>query len=302
MIEPMDPHSNSKLIRSATIASVCVACLLIIIKLGAFLHTNSIALLATLIDSLLDAGASVINLIAVRHALTPADKEHRFGHGKAEALAGLGQAAFIAGSAFFLIFEAGGRLLTPQVVSHSISGISVMLISIVLTIGLVRYQRYVVKKTGSVAITADSLHYASDILVNLSVILALVLNAQFGWALADPVFGLGVAAYVLFSAWRIVKQSMQHLMDQELPDEIRDQIKTIVNSHSEVINMHDLRTRKSGQDIFIQLHLEMNGSISLLNAHRISDEVEAEIKAFLPNAEVLIHEDPSGLERMPAIS
>lgn len=295
----MDQHPNSKLIRSATIASVCIACLLIIIKLGAFLLTNSIALLATLIDSLLDAGASLVNFIAVRHSLTPADKEHRFGHGKAEALAGLGQAAFIAGSAFFLIFEAGGRLLNPQVVSHSMSGISVMLISIVLTIGLVKYQRYVVKKTGSVAITADSLHYASDILVNMCVILALVLNAQFGWALADPIFGLGVSAYVLFSAWRIVQQAMQHLMDQELPDDIREQIKTIVNSHHEVENMHDLRTRQSGQDIFIQLHLEMNGSISLLEAHRISDEVEAEIKSFLPNAEVLIHEDPSELEKMP---
>ena len=287
-----DHNNDHQLIKNATIASVSVACFLIIIKLAAFLMTNSIALLATLIDSLLDAAASIINLIAVRHSLTPADHEHRFGHGKAEALAGLGQAAFISGSAFFLIFEAGGRLLSPQPVTHSSIGIIVMIISILCTIGLVKYQRHVVKKTGSVAITADSLHYLSDILVNLFVIFALVLNAQFGWVQADPVFGLGVSLFVLYSAWQIVQQSMHHLMDHELSDEDREKIISIVAAHPEVINMHDLRTRSSGQDVFIQMHLELDGSLSLKEAHRISEEVESLIKEAFPNAEVLIHEDP----------
>ncbi len=287
-----DHNNDHQLIKNATIASVSVACFLIIIKLAAFLMTNSIALLATLIDSLLDAAASIINLIAVRHSLTPADHEHRFGHGKAEALAGLGQAAFISGSAFFLIFEAGGRLLSPQPVTHSSIGIIVMIISILCTIGLVKYQRHVVKKTGSVAITADSLHYLSDILVNLFVIFALVLNAQFGWVQADPVFGLGVSLFVLYSAWQIVQQSMHHLMDHELSDEDREKIISIVAAHPEVINMHDLRTRSSGQDVFIQMHLELDGSLSLKEAHRISEEVESQIKEAFPNAEVLIHEDP----------
>ena len=286
---------NQQLIRNATVASVSVACFLIIIKLVAFLLTNSIALLATLIDSLLDAAASIINLIAVRHSLTPADHEHRFGHGKAEALAGLGQAAFISGSAFFLIFEAGGRLLNPQAVTHSSVGIIVMIISIICTIGLVKYQRHVVKKTGSVAITADSLHYLSDILVNLFVIFALVLNAQFGWVKADPIFGLGVSLFVLYSAWQIVQQSVHHLMDRELADEDREKIISIVAAHPEVINMHDLRTRRAGQDVFIQLHLELDGSLLLKEAHRISEEVEGQINEAFPNAEILIHEDPDDI-------
>ncbi len=290
-----EPAQNQHLIKSATIASVSVACFLIIIKLAAFLLTNSIALLATLVDSLLDAAASIINLIAVRHSLTPADHEHRFGHGKAEALAGLGQAAFISGSAFFLIFEAGGRLLSPQVVSRSSVGIIVMIISIILTIGLVKYQRHVVKKTGSVAITADSLHYLSDVLVNLFVIFALILNAQFGWVQADPIFGLGVSLFVLYSAWQIVRQSLHHLMDRELSDEDRERIISIVAGHPEVVNMHDLRTRRSGQDVFIQLHLELESSLSLKEAHRISDEVDSLIKAAFPNAEILIHEDPDDI-------
>ena len=291
----MKHDTNSRLIRSATIASVSVACFLIIIKLAAFLLTNSIALLATLVDSLLDAAASIINLLAVRHSLTPADHEHRFGHGKAEALAGLGQAAFISGSAFFLIFEASGRLLSPQIVSRSFIGIIVMIISIIFTIGLVQYQRHVVKKTGSVAITADSLHYLSDVLVNLFVIFALILNAEFGWVHADPIFGLGVSLFVLYSAWQIIRQSMHHLMDRELSDEDRERIISIIAEHPEVVNMHDLRTRRSGQDVFIQFHLELRGSLSLKEAHRISDEVENRIKETFPNAETLIHEDPDDI-------
>lgn len=291
----LNKDQNERLIKSATIASVSVACFLIVIKLAAFLLTNSIALLATLIDSLLDAAASILNLLAVRHSLTPADNEHRFGHGKAEALAGLGQAAFISGSAIFLIIEAGGRLLSPQPVSHSSVGIIVMIISMILTIALVKYQKYVVSKTGSVAITADALHYVSDILVNLFVIIALVLNSQFGWAQADPIFGLGVAFFVLYSAWQIVNQSMHHLMDHELSDEQRQQIISIVASHPEVSNMHDLRTRSSGQSIFIQLHLELEGSLTLKKAHSIAEQVESLIKEAFPNAEVLIHEDPDDI-------
>ncbi len=288
-------EANQRLIRRATIASVSVACFLIIIKLAAFLLTNSIALLATLIDSLLDAAASILNFLAVRHSLTPADNEHRFGHGKAEAIAGLGQAAFISGSAIFLIFEVSGRLLTPQAVSYSSVGIVVMIISILLTLALVKYQKYVVAKTGSIAITADALHYVSDLLVNMFVIIALVLNSQFGWAQADPIFGLGIALFVLYSAFQIVRQSMHHLMDHELSDEQRQEIIAIVAGHDEVINMHDLRTRSSGQNIFIQLHLELKASLTLKKAHSIAEEVESLIKEAFPNAEVLIHQDPDDI-------
>ncbi len=289
-------HASSRLMQAATFASVGVALTLVLLKLVAFYLTDSVAMLATLIDSLLDTAASLLNLVAVRHALTPADREHRFGHGKAESLAGLAQAAFIAGSAAFLVLAAGERLLHPQPTTHSQIGIVVMLISIVMTIALVQFQRYVIRKTDSVAIAADSLHYLGDILVNVSVIVALVLSDTLGWTLADPIFGLWVAAYIIYSAWQIVRRSLDHLMDHELPDQDRERIMAIVLSHPEVCSLHDLRTRASGQDKFIQFHLEMDGELSLLHAHRISDEVEALVREAYPQAEVIIHEDPVGLE------
>ena len=289
-------QANSNLVRSASYISVAVALFLIVIKLGAYIATHSVALLASLIDSLLDVAASFINLIAIRHALTPADDEHRFGHGKAEPLAGLAQSAFIAGSALFLILEASERLFNPREIDHGMVGIIVMVISTVLTIALVRFQHYVVAKTGSIAINADSLHYFGDVLANLSIILALVLSVYFGWYIADPLFAFAVAGYVLYSAWKIVEVSLDQLMDRELPDETRSKIIEIALSHSEVCNLHELRTRTSGHMTFIQMHLEMDPNITLEKAHQISDEVEAELYKDFPNSEVIIHEDPEGME------
>src|SRR5262245_32162081 len=194
---------NARLMRRATYASVATAVTLILAKIVAYLLTDSVSMLSTLLDSLLDAAASVINLVAVRHALTPADREHRFGHGKAEALAGLGQSAFIAGSAVFLFFESIGRLVTPQPVTHGFIGIGVMLFSLALTLILNLYQRHVVRRTESIAISADALHYVSDIAANLAVLAALVLSSQFGWNRADPIFAIGVAFYVAYTAWQI---------------------------------------------------------------------------------------------------
>jgi ferrous-iron efflux pump FieF len=302
MISSTLPERNAGLMRSATYASVIVACVLIIIKSIAYLLTDSVALLSTLIDSLVDAAASLINLLAVRHALTPPDPEHRFGHGKAESLAGLAQAAFITGSALFLAFEAGHRLLVPRPLENTSIGIIVLLISIVLTIALVHYQRYVVRKTGSVAISADSLHYRGDVLLNLSVALSLALSALFNMKYMDPLFAIGITGYILSSAWLIASRALDHLMDRELPDGDRARIRAIALAHPEVRNMHDLRTRTSGQTTFIQLHLEMAGAMSLLRAHAISDEVEAAIRSAYPNAEVIIHEDPEGIyERRSAL-
>jgi ferrous-iron efflux pump FieF len=287
---------NLGLVRYASYASVAVASFLILIKLGAYLATHSVVLLASLIDSLLDVAASFINLIAIRHALVPADDEHRFGHGKAEPIAGLAQAAFIAGSALFLIVESGNRLFHPLMIKHGTLGIVVMIISTISTVGLVYYQRYVIKKTGSIAIKADSLHYLGDVLVNLSIIVALVLSIYLEWYIADPLFALGVAAYVLYNAWEIVKGAMDQLMDRELPDEERNRITEIARRHPEVHDIHELRTRTSGYIRFIQMHLEMDPLLTLQKAHQISDEVEAEIHKSFPNSEVIIHEDPASRE------
>ena len=292
---------SAALMRLATYASVTVATVLIVTKLAAWLITDSVSLLSTLIDSLLDVGASLLNLVAVRHALEPADKEHRFGHGKAEALSGLAQAAFIAGSAMFLVVQAGERLFNPRFIFNTEIGYWVMVLAIGLTLVLVAFQRYVVKKTGSVAITADSTHYQMDVLVNISVIASLFLASEMGWTWADPAFAIAIAAYILWGAWRIGIASLHMLMDRELPDADRRRIREIAQSHPGVVGLHDLRTRSSGNQVFIQMHLEMNGDITLLDAHVISDQVEASIMAAFPNAEVLIHEDPEGINEDQAV-
>lgn len=286
---------QGRLMRLAATASVAVASILIVAKTLAWLATDSVALLSTLLDSVLDVGASLVNLVAVRQALVPPDREHRFGHGKAEPLAALAQAAFIAGSAVFLLFEAGHRIITPRPVEETGVGIAVMLLAIVLTLLLVTLQRRVIARTGSVAIRADSLHYAGDLLINGAVILALLLSRYLGMTWADPLFAIAIAAYLIKSAISIAHSSMDMLMDHELPDEAREKIVQIVRSHPEVIGMHDLRTRGAGPTTFIQLHLELDGAMTLWRAHEVADRVETRLREAFPGAEVIIHEDPYGV-------
>ena len=287
----LDPDRAGRLMKRATYASTGVAVVLIAAKLVAWLMSDSVSILATLVDSLLDALASLINLIAVRHALTPADKEHRFGHGKAEALAGLGQAVFITTSGGFLLFEAVQRLISPVALQAVPAGMAVMVLSIVATAALLAYQRHVIRLTDSTAIKADALHYRTDLLVNFSVIVALLLSSL-GWPAFDALFGIGIGLFILYSAWEIINHAADHLMDRELPDEERAAIKTIVHQHPQVLGMHDLRTRRSGTATFIQLHVELDDHLSLLAAHAISDQVEAAVLAAFPGSEVIIHLDP----------
>src|SRR5499427_275792 len=285
-----------RLRRAATYASVAVAAVLISVKFAAWLETGSVALLGSLVDSLLDAAASLINLVAVRHAMSPADREHRFGHGKAEPLAVLGQSAFMTGSAMLLLAEAVRRLITPLPVDNPPVGIAVMIFSIVVTIGLVLFQRHVVRRTGSIAISADELHYRSDLVLNLSVIAALVLGSAFDLPLLDPLFGGAIGIWIVYSAVRLARLSLFQLMDHELPDDEREKIRGMAQSHPDVAAAHDLRTRVAGPTSFIQIHIEMDGAMSLIRAHEISDEVEAELRAAYPHAEVIIHQDPEGIE------
>jgi ferrous-iron efflux pump FieF len=284
-----------RLKKLAAAASVTVAASLIAAKAAAYFATGSVSLLSTLVDSLLDLAASLINLIAIRHAAQPPDREHRFGHGKAEPLAGLGQAAFVAGSAVFLLVQAGERLIHPAPITNEAIGVAVMLLSIALTLALVVFQRWVIRKTGSVAIGADALHYKSDLLVNAGVIAALLVSTQLGWGRADPLFAIAVALYILVSAWQIFNGSFNLLMDRELPEADRQRIKTIAEAHPSVICIHDLRTRSSGTQTFIQFHLELDGNLTLIDAHTIAEQVMREVEAAFPNAEVLIHEDPHGI-------
>ena len=294
-------EETAKLLRLATYASISVALVLIVAKLIAWGLSDSVSLLATLIDSVLDALASLINLIAVRHALTPADKEHRFGHGKAEALAGLSQSLFIVGSAGFLLLEAGRRIINPTEVQAAGIGIAVMVFSIIATLALLGLQSHVIRKTNSTAIKADSLHYKTDLLVNASVILALWLSVQ-GWAGFDALFAGAIALYILFSAREIMVMSYDHLMDRELPDGQRDLIKRLVLEHSSARGMHDLRSRHSGTMTFIQLHLELDDDLSLMDAHQICDEIEANLLVAFPESEIIIHIDPQSVVGIESVS
>ena len=294
-------EETAKLLRLATYASTSVAIVLIAAKLFAWAASDSVSLLATLIDSMLDAVASIINLVAVRHALTPADKEHRFGHGKAEALAGLSQSLFIAGSAGYLLIEAWQRVIQPSAVESVELGIFVMAISIVATMLLLAFQRHVIKKTNSTAIRADALHYRTDLMVNCSVIVALLL-ANAGWPSFDGLFAGAIAIYILFSAREIIVTSYDHLMDRELPDEDRQKIKALVMQHPKARGLHDLRSRHSGTMTFIQLHLELDDDLSLMAAHKISDEVELSILNAFPGSEILIHIDPKSAVKTAAPS
>lgn len=280
----------------ATVASVSTGIFLALIKMVAYFFTGSVALLTSLVDSVIDIFSSLVNMFAVKHAVVPADNEHRFGHGKIESLAGLAQSAFIAGSVMFIMFEAFNRLVHPEPVTHGLIGLLVMIISMIATIALVLYQRMVIRQTGSVVIKADSLHYVSDILFNASVILAIVLSYYFGISSADPIIALLIAGYILFGVFSIARHCLDQLLDRELPDSERDKILKLLMSHPEVRGVHGLRTRASGRDIFIQCHIELDGDLNLVTAHEIAAQVEKKICNAYPNADIIIHQDPENDE------
>jgi ferrous-iron efflux pump FieF len=294
------PHTldtqQLQLRRSAAIASISVAGILIVAKFIAYFMTDSVSIMTSLMDSTFDAVASAAMLISIIHASEPADAEHRFGHGKIEALAALGQALFIFGSAGYLIFESIHRFITPQPIAHQSIGLGIMALSVILTIALITFQKHVIEKTGSVAIGADHLHYKGDLLMNLSVMTALVLSIYSPWPYFDPLFAGGIAIYMLWSTKEIAAESFGILLDQELSPAERERIIALVNTHRHVRAVHDLRTRHTGQQIFIEFHMEVDGDMTLADAHHITEEIEMMIYKEFPKSEVLIHPEPAGLE------
>lgn len=290
-----DLERRTRLVQSAGVASVSVAVALVVLKIWAWTATGSIAMLGSLADSVLDLFASTMTLIAVRFALEPADPEHRFGHGKLEAIAGLAQSFVITLSAGYVGFRAITRLIEPEPIAAPLAGTVVMLVSLVFTVSLVLYQRFVVRRTGSIAISADALHYKADVLTNIVVLAAIAASSWFGWYRADPILGLLVVLVILASVRAIVLQSLDVLLDRELSVERREQILTIARRHEEVLGAHDLRTRTSGTHEFIQFHLELSPELPLARVHEICDEVEAEVEQRFPRAEVIIHADPFGV-------
>jgi ferrous-iron efflux pump FieF len=282
---------HARLLRLATRASVAVACTLIVAKAIAWWLSGSVSMLAGLTDSALDGITSMLNLLAVHYALRPADDDHRYGHGKAESLAGMAQALFIGGSAVLIAFQAYERLHDPQPLGAPWLSIGVIVFSLLLTAALLVLQHRVIKQTGSNAVRADSLHYRSDMLLNGSILIALIL-AGFGFDQLDAWFGLGIAAYILWSAIQIARESFSVLMDEELPADVSQHMLKLACSVPGVLGAHDLRTRISGNHWFVQLHLELPGELTLSVAHGISDQAADAIHKAYPRAEVLVHADP----------
>lgn len=288
-----------RLVTGAAKAAMVAAGLMIVTKLLAWFYTDSASMLASLTDSLLDISASFINLMAIRYALVPADKEHSFGHGKAESLAGLAQSAFISASAIFLMITGISRLLNTQTVSHAGLGIGVILFSILVTLLLVLYQGYVIKKTQSLAIRADQLHYRSDILLNVGVLLAIGLAWQ-GFHWADGLFALLIGGYILKGALKIGYDAVQMLLDHQLPDDEQRRIIEVCLGVAGVHGLHDLRTRQSGATRFIQLHLELEDHLPLVEAHQIALQVEWQLARLFASTDIIIHMDP--LSVLPSAS
>jgi ferrous-iron efflux pump FieF len=296
-----EPALVALLMRRATYAAIAVQGALVVIKLAAWIETDSVSMLSALLDSLLDVTAAAANLVAMRQAIAPADREHRFGHGKIEPLASLAQSGFIAGSAVVLMIQALHNLLHPVTVTNTGLGLAVMAFAVVATLGLLQYERSVVRRTGSLLVSGDALHNAGDLALNVGVILSLGLTAELGWSLIDPLFGGAIALWILYSAYHVAQKAVVQLMDRELPDEARARIRALALAHKEVSAVHDLKTRAAGPTAFIQIHLEMDGAMTLLESHRVADAVEIDILRAFPRAEIIVHQDPIGVEENHAV-
>ena len=287
-------EERSRLTQRAAMASIAMAVTLIVLKTWAAFRTDSTAMLGSLADSGLDLVASLVVLAGVRIAATPADHDHRFGHGKAEALASLVQVILITISAIFIGVRAVQRLIAGAETGAAELGIGVSIVAMVLTVALITYQRHVVKRTGSLAIGTDRLHYSSDLLLNGSVIVALVLDQYAGLAGSDAVFGLLIALWLLWGAWSASSHALDQLMDKEWPDEMRDNFLAATKEYPELAGLHDFRTRVSGAHNFAQFHVWVPPEWTVKEAHDRLDRVEEELQQRFPNTEILIHVDPEG--------
>lgn len=294
-----DQFRRAQLATRAALASVAVALVLLGLKLYAAWATGSVAMLGSLADTALDVVASFVTLFGVRVAAVPADRDHRFGHGKAESLAALVQVGIIGISALGIGWRAIERMLVGTRTANADEGIAVSAVAIVATLGLIAYQKSVIRRTGSVAIGADRLHYQSDLFLNLAVIAALALDQYLGFTGADPLLGLGIALWLLYGAWTASRHAIDQLMDKEWPEERRKAFVAIAARHPEGRGIHDLRTRSSGTMEFAQFHIWVDPNMTISRAHQVMDEIEAALAREFPGVEVLIHLDPEGQVDQP---
>lgn len=288
----MTNSNSASLIKFATLSSIISVSLIIIVKLIGWWFTNSLTIVASLADSFLDIATSLVNFFAARYALQPPDKEHRFGHGKAEDIAVFFQSAFFVASGVFLIVVSIKRAIFPVVTENNLFGIYIMAFSIIITICLIAIQQYVIKKTNSLIVKADHLHYFTDLLSNMAVIIALYIGYKWQNNFVDPAFTALIAIYILYNAGHLMKHSFKNLMDHEFDDDEKEKILQMIKNNPEVMGIHNLKTRYAGNNPFIQFHLEMSGEMKLIEAHRITEDIENKIMELFPNADVIIHQDP----------
>ena len=288
-------NRTGKLNRSAAYASIAVALLLVGLKGWAVLSTHSTAMLGSLADTVLDLVASMATLAGVWVAAQPADDNHRFGHGKAEALAALFQVVLISFSAITLGLRAIAQWFAGARPAAAEGGIAVSAVAIAATMLLLVWQRRVIAQTGSIAIATDHLHYKSDLVLNLAVIAALALDQYAGVPGADAVFGLAIALWLGWSAWQASQTAVEQLMDHEWPDERKVRFLEVVARHPELKGLHDLRTRSSGNHDFVQFHMSVDPNMTVRAVHDVMDEIEAKLLREFPGIEILIHPDPEGL-------
>ena len=285
-----------RLNRLASLASLCLACVLIGVKLWAWITTGSIAMLTSAMDAIVDAGAALATFAGVQYAAKPADRDHRFGHGKGEALAAFVQAMFLAGAAVVLVFQSVERLINPEPLSHLGLGLWIIIGSTIAAMGLVAMQSWVTRRTASTAIAADRAHYLTDIAVNLAVLAAFLVTGLTGWINADPIFALGISCYMLWNVKSITQHALRQLLDWELPSHDRDNITKAVLAVAGVNALHDLRTRDAGDRVFVEFHLEVDGSMTVTDGHAVSEAAEAAIRVLYPNGvDTVVHIEPAGI-------
>ncbi len=292
-MDDKDNITKTHAIKAGSIVLV-LAGALVLLKLVAYFMSGSLGILSSLTDSALDFLVSMMALGSLYYARRPADEDHRWGHSKMEAVSALFQSAILAGGAVFLIFEAGHRFISPQEVSHHMLGVGVMVISIILSFSIVLVQRGAIKKTGSVVLEADLLHYSSDLFINAGVIILLVLQAYGAPYWLDPVFAIVVAVFLGVCAREVALKALGVLLDRELPDEARQSIIALIEGNKQVLGWHDLRTHYNGHCNVISFDIEVDAKLPLWDAHEISKQIERDILKSYPNSEILIHIDPEG--------
>ena len=291
--------SNEQINRFKKIAvttSISLACILCVIKTFASIYTGSLAILSSLIDSLSDVCASSVSYIAVKFSTKPANSSHRYGYGRAESLSALVQAAFVAGSGLFVLYDGFNRLFNPLEIHQTTFGIVIMVVSLVATIALISFQQYVSKLTGSIAVSADSAHYTVDVLTNASIILSLLVVKAFDISWFDILTAALISVYLIYNAYNIAAEAIGSLTDKELSDEIRNKVIDIVNSSEGIKGCHDLRSRDLGGTYLFEIHLEFDGNLSLFSVHNLTENVENKIKQEFNNAQIIIHQDPFGIK------